>query len=168
MIENPQPAWLPLLLLVLPGIAFAAFALNQAIFPRGERPLSTIPAIGIVLALLPTHVLALACGSLSIGLALAWSAVGIPGYAWVIRHWREFHSAIAVNRARRMRKLMITALATLPIAFPTILLNYSDEAYHHAIIGQLQNGIYPPQYGYEPSLPLKYHYAFDLAGAIVT
>jgi hypothetical protein len=168
MIENPQPAWMPILLITLPGLAFAAFALNEAIFPRGDRSLSTIPAICIVIALLPAHILALACGSLTIGLALAWSALGTAGYAWIIRHRQEFYSAISMDRARRMRRLAIVALATLPIALPTILLNYSDEAYHHAIIAQLQNGVYPPRYGYEPSLPLKYHYAFDLAGAIVT
>jgi hypothetical protein len=39
---------------------------------------------------------------------------------------------------------------------------------HHAIIARLQNGTYPPRYLYEPTLPLRYHYAFDLAGAIIT
>jgi hypothetical protein len=92
MIENPQPAWLPLLLLALPGIVFAACALNETVFPREDRPLCTIPAIGMVLALLPTHVLALALGSLSMGLTLAWSMVGVVGYAWVARRWRGFAS----------------------------------------------------------------------------
>jgi len=69
------------------------------------------------------------------------------------------------------RKLWVTGLATLPIIPPTILLNFHDEAYfngHFAIIAHLQNGTYPPRYLYEPSLPLRYHYGFDLAGAIVT
>ena len=59
----------------------------------------------------------------------------------------------------------------MPIVLPTILLNFHDEANfngHHAIIAHLQNGTYPPRYLYEPSLPLRYHYAFDLAAAIVT
>ena len=168
MIENPQPAWLPLLLLALPGIGFAAYALNDALFLRETRPLCTIPAIGIVLALLPTHLLALAFASLSAGLAVAWSVIGIAGYAWITRHRREFRSAVSHSHAGLQRKLWITALATLPIVPLTIFLNYSDEAYHHAIIAHLQNGIYPPRYLYEPSLPLRYHYAFDLAGAIIT
>lgn len=168
VIENPQPLWLPLLLLALPGIGFAAYAVNQAIFPPGDRPLSTIPAIGIVLALLPTHLLASATGSLTVGLAVAWGSIGAAGYAWIVSHRREFWSALTAERAGRARKLGITALATLPIVLPTILLNYSDAAYHEAFIAQLQNGTYPPRYLYEPSLPLRYHYAFDLAGAIVT
>jgi hypothetical protein len=168
LIENPQPVWLPLLLLALPGIGFAAHALNDALFPRENRPLCTIPAIGIVLALLPTHVLALAFASLSTGLAVAWSVVGIAGYAWITRHWREFRSALSHSQGGLQRKLWVTGLATLPIVLLTIFLNYSDEAYHHAIIAHLQNGIYPPRYLYEPSLPLRYHYAFDLVGAIVT
>jgi hypothetical protein len=168
MIENPQPTWLPLLLLALPGIGFAAYALNDALFPRQNRPLCTIPAIGIVLALLPTHLLALAFASLSAGLAMAWSVVGIAGYAWLTRHWRGFHSAFSHGGAGMQRKLWVTGFATLPIVLLTIFLNYSDEAYHHAIIAHLQNGIYPPRYLYEPSLPLRYHYAFDLAGAIIT
>jgi hypothetical protein len=171
LIENPQPAWLPFLLLALPGIVFAAFALNQAIFPDRERPLSTVPALAIVLALLPTHVLALAWGSLPPALAAAWTLVGAAGYGWIWRHWREFCFAVAAARPRWAPKLGIAALATLPIVLPTILLNFHDEVNfqaHQGIIASLQNGTYPPRYLYEPTLPLKYHYAFDLAGAIVT
>jgi hypothetical protein len=171
MIENPQPAWLPFLLLALPGIGLAAFALNQAMFPHDGRPLCTIPAIGIVLALLPTHGLALAFGSLTIGLTVAWSVVGAAGYAWIVSHWREFRTAISAEHAGCARRLGLAALATLPIVLPTILANFSDEANfngHHAIIAHLQNGAYPPRYLYDPNLPLRYHYAFDLAGAIVT
>lgn len=171
MIENPQPAWLPILLLVLPGILLAAYALNRAVFPRDDRPLCTIPAIALVLALLPTHVLALAFGSLSIGLAIAWGLVGAAGYAWIGRHWRDFRAAVSNAYAVRSHRLLIAALSTLPIVLPTILLNFFDEGYfngHHAIIAHLQNGSYPPRYLYDPSLPLRYHYAFDLAGAIVT
>jgi hypothetical protein len=168
LIENPQPGWLPLLLLALPGIGFAAYALNGALFPRENRPLCTIPAIGIVLALLPTHLLALAFASLSAGLAVAWSGVGIVGYMWITRHWREFRSAFSHSPAGLRRKLWVTGLATLPIVPLAIFLDYSDEAYHHAIIAHLQNGTYPPRYLYDPSLPLRYHYAFDLAAAIIT
>jgi len=171
MIENPQPAWLPVLLLALPGIAFAAFALNNAIFPCNDRSLSTIPAIGIVIALLPTHVLALAFGSLSTGLALAWGAIGASGYLWVVRNSREFRFALARVHPGLARKCWITALATFPVIPPTILFNFFDEVSpngHLAIIAHLQNGAYPPRYLYEPGLPLRYHYAFDLAGAIVT
>jgi hypothetical protein len=171
MIENPQPAWLPLLLLLMPGIGFAAYALNKALFPEDNRPLCTIPAIGIVLALLPTHALALMFASLSTGLTLAWGLVGVAGYAWIARHWGEFRSALSDEHAGRARKLGIAALTTLPIVLPTILLNFHDEAYfngHFAIIAHLQNGAYPPRYLYEPSLPLRYHYGFDLACAIIT
>ena len=158
MIDNPQPPWLPILLLALPGIAFAALALNQAIFPRGERPLCTIPAVGIVLALLPTHVLALAFGSLSVGLTGAWSVVGLAGYVWVAQHWREARIAISQGRTGRAGRLGVAALVTLPIVLPTILLDFHDETYfngHHAIIAHLQNGIYPPRYLYDPDLPLR-------------
>jgi hypothetical protein len=168
LIENPQPAWLSLLLLALPGLGFAAYALNDALFPRHTRPLCTIPAIGIVLALLPTHLLALAFASLGVGLATAWTIIGIIGYVWISRHWRRFHFSSSQSRSELRRKLWVTGLATLPIIPLTIFLNYSDEAYHHAIIAHLQNGTYPPRYLYEPSLPLRYHYAFDLAGAITT
>ncbi len=171
MIENPQPAWLPLLLLALPGIGFAAYAVNQIIFLSEDRPLCTVPALGLVLALLPTHVLALIFGSLTIGLTVAWSVVGVLGYAWLARHWREVRSAASLEHSGWARRLGIAALATLPIVLPTILANFSDEANfngHHAVIAHLQNGSYPPRYLYEPSLPLRYHYGFDLAGAIVT
>src|SRR5438552_3813880 len=168
MIENPQPVWLPLNLLALPGIGFVAYALNVALFPRENRPLCTIPAIGIVIALLPTHLLALAFASLSAGLAAAWTVVGIAGYVWITCHWPEFRSAFLHTPTGLKRKLWISGLATLPIVPLTIFLNYSDEAYHHAIIAHLQNGIYPPRYLYEPSLPLRYHYGFDIAGAIIT
>jgi hypothetical protein len=83
MIENPQPTWLPLLLLAFPGIVFAAYAVNETVFPRDDRSICTIPAIGIVLAVLPTHIVALALGSLSIGLTISWSVVGVAGYAWI-------------------------------------------------------------------------------------
>jgi hypothetical protein len=171
VIENPQPVWLTVLLAALPGIAFAAFALNNAIFPRDNRPFCTIPAIGLVLALLPTHLLALVSGSLTIGLAAAWSIIGVVGYAWIARHWRECRSALWADHTGWASKLFITLLATLPIILPTILLNFHDETpyeLHFAKIAHLQNGVYPPRYLYEPNLPLRYHYAFDLAGAIVT
>jgi hypothetical protein len=171
MIENPQHAWLPLLLLALPGMLFAAYAINEHVFPRGDRPLSTIPAIGLVLALLPTHMLALASGSLSFGLAAAWSVAGAAGYAWTAMHWRELASVLSTRNVRCSRKLAIALLATLPIVAPTILLDYSDETAatgHQTLIAHLQNGTYPPRYVYEPSLPRPYHLAFDLAGAIVT
>jgi hypothetical protein len=171
MIENPQPSWMPALLLALPGIGFAAYAVNQIIFPNDARPFCTIPAIGLVLALLPTHVLALVLGSLSIGLAVAWTVVGVAGYGWVANHWREFRSALSTEEVDGVRRLAIAGLATLPIVVPTVLANFTDEANfngHDAIIAHLQNGTYPPRYLYEPSLPLRYHYAFDLAGAIVT
>jgi len=170
MIENPQPAWLPVLLLPLPGIVFTAFALNQTIFPRDDRPLCTVPALAIVLALLPTHIAALALGDLSTGLAIAWGIVGASGYAWSICHWNDLRQSISLD-PRAWRKLAVTALCTVPIVLPTILFNFFDEArynQHHAIIAHLQNGAYPPRYLYEPTLPLRYHYAFDLAGAIVT
>jgi hypothetical protein len=171
MIENPQPLWLPLLLFAVPGIGFLACALNRALFPPEDRLLCTIPAIGIVLALLPTHILALASGSLSFGLAAAWSVLGAAGYVWIARHRRDFLACVSDGHPALMRRLGIAALATLPIVAPTILANFYDEAYfngHDAIIAHLQNGVYPPRYLYEPSLPLRYHYAFDLAAAIVT
>jgi hypothetical protein len=171
MIDNPQPIWLPLLLFAFPGIVSAAYALNEALFPRDNRPLCTISAVVLVLALLPTHVLALVFGSLSVGLAVAWSIVGGAGYVLTFRrHW-DFRLAIARDHPDWARRLGVAALSTLPIVLPTILLNFHDEAYfnqHHAIIAHLQNGTYPPRYLYEPSLPLRYHYGFDLAGAIVT
>jgi hypothetical protein len=109
MIENPQSAWLPLLLLVLPGIAFAAYALNEALFSREERRFCTIPAIGLVLALLPAHVLALTLGSLSVALAVSWSLVGAAGCAWIARNWREFRSALSNRHPQLARRLAITA-----------------------------------------------------------
>jgi hypothetical protein len=171
MIENPQPLWLPLLLLSVPGILLAASALNQLIFPPDYRPLCTIPAIALVLALLPTHVLALAFGSLDIGLAITWSVVGVAGYTWIGRQYRHSHSVVPIGWGIWSDRLPIAVLSTLPIVLPTILLNFFDEGYfngHHAIIAHLQNGVYPPRYLYDPNLPLRYHYAFDLAGAIVT
>jgi hypothetical protein len=171
VIDNPQPAWLPLLLLCLPGIAFAAYAVNKTVFPPGDRPLCTIPAIGIVMTLLPTHLLALSLGSLTTGLATAWSLTGFAGYVWGFRHWEEFSANASINPAVAAQRIAIAAISTLPIVVPTFLLNFFDEAYfngHQAIIAHLQNGAYPPRYLYEPSLPLRYHYAFDLAGAIVT
>jgi hypothetical protein len=170
MIENPQPAWLPLLLLAVPGIAFAAYALNNVIFSE-DRPLCTIPAIGMVLALLPTHVVALASGSLSIGLITAWSVIGTAGYVWILRYWREVHFAILIEHAGFQRKLGIIAFAIIPVILTTLLFNFSDEIIpngHLAMIAHLQNGTYPPRYLYEPTLPLRYHYAFDLAAAIIT
>ena len=155
----------------LPGMVFAAFAFNSAIFPRDNRPLCTIPPIALVLALLPTHVLALAFGSLAIGLSIAWGCIGAAGYVWIVRHWQVFRSALSVGHPALRHRALIALLVTLPIIAPTILLNFHDEAFlngHHAIIAHLQNGTYPPRYLYQPSLPLKYHYAFDLAGAIVT
>lgn len=171
MIENPQPGWLPIFIAALPGIVVAAFALNSAIFPRGNRPLCTIPAIVLVLAVLPTHVLALASGSLAFGLAIARGCIGAAGYVWMVRRWQELRSALSVEHPGLTRRAVIATLVTLPIIAPTILLNFHDEAFlngHDAIIAHLQNGTYPPRYLYQPSLPLKYHYAFDLAGAIVT
>ena len=171
MIENPQPAWLPFLLLALPGIAFAACSLNAAIFPVRGRPLCTIPAIGMVLALLPTHILALVTGSLSIALAVAWTVIALAGYAWILSRPRTVDSLFSGEYPGLLRRLAIAALATIPIIPLTILLNIHDETYfnqHHAIIAHLQNGAYPPRYLYEPSLLLRYHYGFDLAAAIVT
>jgi hypothetical protein len=170
MIENPQPAWLPLLLLALPGTAFAACSLNAAIFPVRSRPLCTIPAIGMVLALLPTHILASATGSLSIGLAVSWTVIALAGYAWIVSRPRTVHAPFSSEYPGLSRRLAIAGLATIPIILPTILLNFHDETYfnqHHAIIAHLQNGAYPPRYLYEPSLLLRYHYGFDLAAAIV-
>src|SRR5215831_14279234 len=129
MIENPQPAWLPLLLLFLPGIGFSAYALNAALLPAEDRPFCTIPAIGIVLALLPTHLLALAFRSLPLGLAVAWSIIGAAGYAWTAAHWREIHSAISAQHPRWAIRVGIAALVSIPIVLPTILLNFHDEAF---------------------------------------
>jgi hypothetical protein len=126
----------------------------------------------LVLALLPTHVVALPTGSLSIGLTTAWAAVGGAGYVWAALHRGQLlHAFRSVGYPRSWRRFAVTALAILPIVPPTILANFSDEANfggHDSIIAQLQNGVYPPRYLYEPSLPLRYHYGFDLAGAIVT
>src|SRR5438270_10357705 len=147
MIENPQPVWLPLFILALPGIAFAAFAVNNAIFPRDNRPFCTVPAIGLVLALLPTHVLALASGSLTAGLAAAWSITGVAGYAWIARSWRECRLALWTDRAGWAYKLSITTLATLPIILPTFLLNFHDETpfgSHFDKIANLHNCIFIP------------------------
>jgi hypothetical protein len=162
---------LPLLLLALPGITVAAYAINQIVFPRSDRPLCTVPAIGIVLALLPAHLLALSFGSLTIGLAVAWGVIGAAGFALTIQRRREFRGACSIELPGAARRLGIAALTTIPIVLPTVLLDFFDDAYfngHEAIIAHLQNGTYPPRYLYDPSLPLHYHYAFDLAGAVVT
>src|ERR1700730_10075562 len=114
MIENPQPAWLPLLLFALPGISFAAYAVNEMIFPRDGRPFCTIPAIGLVLALLPTHIIALAVGSLTVGLALAWSISGAAGYAVLDRHTRGSFSARSTETAYISAR-EIAAVMPIPI-----------------------------------------------------
>jgi hypothetical protein len=171
MIDNPQPAWLPLLLLAVPGLLHAAAALNRAIFASDNQPLCTIPAVALVLALLPTHILALAFGSLSIGLSIAWSLIGAAGSVLMLRGRRNVWPTVLIERSGRTSRLGIAAISTIPIVLPTILLNFHDEAYfneHFAMIAHLQNGTYPPRYLYEPSLPLRYHYGFDIAGAIVT
>jgi hypothetical protein len=171
MIDNPQPGWLPLLLFAIPGLLYAAAALNSAIFPSNDRPLCTIPAVALVLALLPTHILALAFGSLSIGLSIAWGLIGTAGYVLMFWGQRGNGRAFQIERSAWTKRLGIAALSTIPIVLPTILLNFHDEAYfneHFAMIAHLQNGTYPPRYLYQPSLPLRYHYGFDLAGAIVT
>ena len=111
MIENPQPAWLPFLLLALPGIAFSACSLNAAIFPGGSRPLCTIPAIGIVLALLPTHILASLTGSLSIGLGVAWTVIAMAGYAWIVSRPHPVLSLFSNEHPGLSRRLAIAALA---------------------------------------------------------
>jgi hypothetical protein len=168
MIDNPQPAWLMLLLLAFPGIVLAAYAINSIIFAPQERSLSTIPAVVLVLALLPTHFISLATESLSIGVGIAWSTIGISGYAWIARHWNNFHFTLGHEQ---IRKLAIAILSLFPIVAPTILLNVHDEEIfngHHAIIAHLQNGVYPPRYLYDPVLPLRYHYGFDLAATIIT
>jgi hypothetical protein len=120
MIENPQPAWLPLLLFALPGLAFAAYAVNEAVFGRSNRPLCTVPAIGILLALLPTHILALACGSLTTGITVAWIVVGAAGYAWIFWHWREFWGRKSPATTEIAQRLGIAALSSAPIVLPTI------------------------------------------------
>jgi hypothetical protein len=171
MIDNPQPAWLPLLLFAIPGLMYAAVELNRAIFPSDDRPLCTLPAVALVLALLPTHILALAFGSLSIGLSVAWGLIGAVGYALILRGRRGNRPAPLIDRSAWTKRLGIAALSTIPIVLPTILFNLHDEAYfneHFAMIAHLQNGTYPPRYLYEPSLPLRYRYGFDIAGAIVT
>jgi hypothetical protein len=121
--------------------------------------------------LLPTHILALAFGSLSIGLSIAWSLIGAAGYVLILRGQRGNRPAPLIERSAWTKRLGIAALSMMPIVLPTILLNFHDEAYfneHFAMIAHLQNGTYPPRYLYEPSLPLRYHYGFDIAGAIVT
>lgn len=171
MIGNPQPIWLSLLIIALPGMIAAAYAINKAIFSGADRSLSTMPAVGLVLALLPTHLLALASGSLSVGVAISWSAIGLAGYAWIAKNWASFQVAVQKWNSGRIRKFNIALIATLPIVAVAVLLNIHDEqggSGHLTIIGHLQNGTYPPRYLYEPSLPLHYHYAFDLAAAIVT
>jgi hypothetical protein len=62
-------------------------------------------------------------------------------------------------------------VAPSPMIAPRLFCNFWDEDFiggHHAMIAQVQNGAYPPRYLYAPWLPLRYHYAFDLAAAIVT
>src|SRR5258708_6508789 len=156
VIGNPMPVWLPLLLFALPGIVLAACAVNATIFPSTARPRSTIPVIALLLALLPTHLLALGIGSLSAGLAVAWTAVASAGLTWAARHRQDLCGLIALNRVDRSR-LAVAILVTLPMIAPTILRNFHDDELlggHLAIIAHLQNGTYPPRYLYEPSLPL--------------
>jgi hypothetical protein len=132
-----------LLLFALPGIVFAACSLNAAIFPIHGWPLCTIPAIGTVLALLPTHILASVTGSLGIGLSVAWTVIALAGYAWIVSWPRTVHAHFLSEYPGLSRRLAIAALATIPIILPTILLNFHDETYfnqHHAIIAHLQNG----------------------------
>jgi hypothetical protein len=149
MIDNPQPTWLPLLLLFLPGLLFAACAINNYVFPRDARPSCTIAAVALVLALLPTHLISLALGSLTVGLASAWVIIGTTGYAWFVKHRQQFCLSAFFRQPTLYRKLTVAAFATLPIVLPTILLNFHDEVNfqsHQGIIANLQNGTYPPRY----------------------
>jgi hypothetical protein len=170
LITNPQPAWLPILLLALPGIILAACAANRAIFGIAKQPRSTIPVISLMISLVPAHLAALAFGSLSYGLLFAWTPLSLAGMAWGMRHRQDLDGLIRLNQSDRYR-LGLMVLATLPVIAPTLLCNFWDEDYiggHQAIIAQLQNGAYPPRDLYAPWLPLRYHYAFDFAAAIVT
>jgi hypothetical protein len=170
LVINPQPAWLSILVLALPGIILAACAANQTIFGSFKQPRSTIPAMSLVIAIVPAHLMALGFGSLSYGLVVAWTPISLAGLAWGMRHRRDLRGMVMLDKSDWGR-LGATVLATAPIIGPTLFRNFWDEEFigaHHAIIAHLQNGAYPPRYLYAPWLPLRYHYAFDVAAAIIT
>jgi hypothetical protein len=52
----------------------------------------------MVLALLPTHILASVTGSLSIGLAVAWTVIALAGYAWIVSQPLTVHSLFSSER----------------------------------------------------------------------
>jgi hypothetical protein len=170
MIATPGPAWMPWLLVLLPGsFALARFSLLAAgLAPRTVAALT--PAMFFVLLVLPTHVASLATGSIHIGATISLVASGLTGYVVLCLRTRLRWPGLAPDGAAIPKEVWMALAVTL--AFISVVVfrqNIHDEVQlpsHQSITSQLANGQYPPIHPLFPAAELRYHYGFDVLSAL--
>lgn len=171
IVENPLPRALVLLCLALPAVLAAGAGLAaQASADRSTRRVIT-PAAALALWLLGVCSVARLTHSFVIGLVVGTLLVAALGV----------RPGLSILRAARRDRPPFPWRATLPRAIftaaavativPGVLKFFHDETVptgHMSVVGQLQNGHYPPRYSFFPLWEYKYHYGFDVFAAMLS
>src|SRR5262249_23729328 len=116
------------------------------------------------------HVSSLAASSFWIGLPVgtfATAGLGLLSRFYPVPGLPDAEA----SSPRDFRWMWLSALVTTAYIAPAVLRWwFSDELYitgHLSMIGEIQNGIYPPRHLSFPQFELRYHYGFDLLTAAI-
>jgi hypothetical protein len=170
-VNVPLPLPLPfaLLVLALPGVWLAGRAAAYAI--TTDRALRVVLPSGLALAgwLLAVHACSLASGSLRVGLPLGTLGLAAAGLvAERARARRELaHDDATGERPSAWMWIGMAVTAAL-VSRAAFGFSFHDELLpvgHMSMAAEIQGASYPPRYLFFPTLPLRYHYAFDLLSA---
>lgn len=168
-LENPLPRTLVLLSLALPLVFAAGVGLSRwASRDRGTQR-ATAPALAIAAWLVAVTSLARVTRSFPAGFVAGTLALAAGGAAYSVSlFWSGW-----MPRARRRPRwpVALFTLAAVVAIVPAVRLYFADEVItggHLNIVGQLQNGAYPPRHVFFPRHELEYHYGFDVLAAMAS
>jgi len=172
-VELPTPQAARLLVLALPGVLLAGWLLAR--WATRQRLLAAILAPGCALALYieSAHLIGLASRSFEVGMFLSTLGCAAVGYwAWTRPELRPGRRTLRRLFSRRMLWMWaLVAVSTALMAPVALGASFHDEVGtmgHLSWISAIQNGHYPPRDPIFPQVLLKYHYGYDLLGAMLS
>ena len=170
-VELPLPRALALLGLALPAVLLTGRDIACGLTPQRSLRAPLTPVLALALWLVSVHTAGLLTHSFirgltvgTLGVALADPAVRLARRAAPARHGGS------MGRGAGPLALLVIALVTLPIIRMAFGWGFHDEDLitgHLSIGAQIDNDIYPPRHLTFASVPLHYHYGFDLLTACV-
>lgn len=154
------------LVLATPLIAYAgAWMTSRAVADEETRRVLT-PAAGVALWLLAIEMVARIFHHFITGLVVGTLAVALLGAAHI--HERLSCKKSILPLVLRHKMDVVVALGSFVVIAPAVNCYFHDELSvggHLSLVGQLENGAFPPRFPQFPAFEFPYHFGFNVIAA---